>query len=155
MTDRKYTLRPMVADDIGWIVEQEDIVHIAPWGRNHFSDSLEAGYSCWVIESGGEPVGYAVLMRILDEAHLLNITVAQARQRHGWGALLLGELRRMAYANGARQMFLEVRPSNAPALRLYERSGFVPIGRRRDYYPTRDAGKREDAIVMHRELGVE
>jgi len=52
----------------------------------------------------------------------------------------------VARAAGGRQMFLEVRPSNAPALALYEKAGFATIGRRKGYYPA--ANGREDALVM-------
>ena len=94
----------------------------------------------------GGPIGYSVMMLILDEAHLLNLSVVQEAQGKGVGGALLGHMRETARGLRAKQFFLEVRPSNAPAVRLYERSGFTSIGRRRAYYPAEDG--REDAIVM-------
>ena len=83
---------------------------------------------------------------ILDEAHLLNITVKPESQGRGLGLKLLEHLMSIAYANNARECFLELRDSNTAAFKLYERYGFNEIGRRRDYYPA--VGGREDAVVM-------
>ncbi|MEC5400214.1 ribosomal protein S18-alanine N-acetyltransferase [Uliginosibacterium sp. H1] len=144
---------PMQEDDLDWVVRLEHHLHASPWSRGHFVDSLQAGYSCWVLHSDGERVGYAVMMAVLDEAHLLNICVDQARQRQGWGAHLLAHLCQVARRAGATQMFLEVRPSNLPAQALYARSGFAQIARRKAYYPGHaGVGGREDALVLRRDL---
>jgi ribosomal-protein-alanine N-acetyltransferase len=95
-------------------------------------------------------VGHAVLMQVLDEAHLLNISLAEAQQGCGLGAAFLAYLSDVAKGQGATRMFLEVRVSNERARRFYERNGFAEIGRRRGYYPA--AAGREDAIVMARDL---
>jgi ribosomal-protein-alanine N-acetyltransferase len=79
-------------------------------------------------------------------AHLLNLSVAQEAQRTGLGWRTLEWMADVARGYGARTMLLEVRPSNAAALRLYERYGFERIGVRRGYYPAHSG--REDAIVM-------
>ena len=138
--------RPMRADDLPWVAEVERRQHVSPWSAGNFTDSLEAGYSCWVAAQGPNLVGYAILMVVLDDAHLLNITVSGAVQRGGIGSALLGYLCGLARQAGARQMFLEVRPSNEAALALYLRNGFQLIGRRKGYYP--GPGAREDALVM-------
>ena len=144
-------VRPMTVDDLDWVCEAESVLHGFPWSRGNFRDSLEAGHACCVLERDGEALGYAICLKIVDEAHLLNISVLRAVQGQGLGRWFLDVLGNGLWEHGARQMFLEVRPSNTPALRLYERAGFAPIGRRRDYYPAAD-GRREDAIVMRREL---
>jgi ribosomal-protein-alanine N-acetyltransferase len=87
-----------------------------------------------------------VVQIILDEAHLLNITVKPENQGRGLGLTLLEHLMAIAYKADARECFLEVRDSNTAAFKLYERYGFNEIGRRRDYYPA--VGGREDAVVM-------
>jgi len=138
--------RPMLATDIPWVATLEQALHLTPWSAGNFADSLEAGYSCWLVLEDEVPVGYAVLMVVLDEAHLLNITVTATRQRRGVGRGFLGFLFDRARLAGAGQMFLEVRPSNAAARALYRKLGFEPIGRRRDYYPAAEG--REDALVM-------
>jgi len=144
------TLRPMGTEDVAWIMIHEPQLYPYPWSAGNFSDSLGAGYLCRILEIDAAPVGYAVMMLILDEAHLLNISVIHERHGQGVGHLLLRRMCDEARQAGARQCFLEVRPSNTPALTLYERFGFAPIGRRRGYYPAPDG--REDAIVMRVEL---
>lgn len=142
---------PMTDEDLSWVVENERELHAFPWSEGNFADSLRAGYNCWVMRDEAEPVAYAVMLTVIDEAHLLNISVARTVQRRGIGAKLLEYLSLEALRAGATQFFLEVRPSNTAAIALYERHGFVSIGRRKGYYPAPD-GRREDAIVMRREL---
>ena len=142
--------RPMLPADLHWVAAHEREQHPTPWSFGNFADSLEAGYSCWVVLDGegsaAHPMGYAVLMVVLDEAHLLNITVAGPRQRQGIGRALLDFLFERARQAGAHQMFLEVRPTNEPAQSLYRRTGFQLVGRRKGYYP--GPGEPEDALVM-------
>jgi ribosomal-protein-alanine N-acetyltransferase len=142
--------RPMRADDLDAIMEIENAVYPFPWTRGNFSDSLASRYSAWVCLEDGEMVGYAVMVLVIDEAQLLNISIAADRQRAGRGAELLEYLLAAARADGAERMLLEVRPSNVSGLGLYRRFGFTEIGRRRGYYPAHDG--REDAIVMERAL---
>lgn len=137
---------PMQDADLEWVAEQDRELYPFPWSRGNFADSMAAGYSCWIMRERGERVGYAVLMPVLDEAHILNISVVSARQRGGLGRRLLDHLAHVARQVGAGQLYLEVRPSNLPALALYRCAGFETIGRRKGYYPA--VGGREDAIVM-------
>ena len=138
-------LRPMAEADLPAVVAIENAIYDFPWTQGNFRDSLAAGYSCWMYERDGEPIGYAVLMLAADEAHLLNLSIAAAWQRQGHGGRLLQRRRAAARELGARLIFLEVRPSNAAALRLYQRHGFQRVGLRREYYPAQ-AG-REDALI--------
>lgn len=142
---------PMTERDLDWVVESEAELHAFPWTRGNFIDSLAAGYGAWVLHDAAQPVAYAVMLTVLDEAHLLNISVARSAQRAGVGGRLLRRLFDEARDRGASQIFLEVRPSNEPAIALYCRHGFEPIGRRKSYYPAKNGG-REDAIVMRREV---
>jgi len=144
-------LDPMSEDDLDWVVEHEAQLHAFPWTRGNFADSLGAGYVARVLRKHGEPVGYAVMMLVVDEAHLLNLSVIRARQREGLGRALLERLFELARGYGATQLFLEVRPSNTPALALYRACGCEAVGRRKRYYPTTD-GEREDAILMRAAL---
>lgn len=138
---------PMTEDDLDWVVEHERELHAFPWSKGNFSDSLGAGYLAHVLRQGSERVAYAVMMLVMDEAHLLNISVIRERQRRGLGLALLERLFDLARRHGANQLFLEVRPSNIPAIALYEAVGCEPVGRRKRYYPCADGG-REDAILM-------
>jgi ribosomal-protein-alanine N-acetyltransferase len=86
-------------------------------------------------------------MQVIDEVHLLNITVAPAFQRQGWALCLMQSLSLWSKAKGAEWLWLEVRESNERALALYKAFGFKQVGLRKDYYP---AGRthREAAVVM-------
>lgn len=142
---------PMRADDIDAVMAIERAVYSFPWTRGNFIDGLRAGYCAWLLRAGprgwvGSLIAYSLVMVAVDEAHLLNLSVDAGHQRAGAGWRMLEWMAQQAREHGARSMFLEVRPSNLPALRLYERYGFRNIGCRRGYYPAHEG--REDAIVM-------
>ncbi len=139
-------IEPMRLDDVDSVLAIECETHVFPWTRANFSDSLEAGYSAWVCRVDGVLVSYAVMLLVLDEAHLLNITVRREWQRHGYGMLLMTHLFSMARVHGANCMLLEMRVSNLAGAGLYRRCGFLEIGQRKGYYAA--AVGREDAIVM-------
>ena len=138
--------RPMNQDDLDRVMAIEPHIYSHPWTRGIFADSLKAGYSCWVYELEGQFIGYAVMMLVLDEAHLLNISIARDFQGCGMGRALLNHLVDVARHHGAVTMFLEVRPSNQPARALYESMGFNEFSVRKGYYPAENG--REDAILM-------
>jgi ribosomal-protein-alanine N-acetyltransferase len=138
--------RPMQPEDLDAIMAIEPHIYSHPWSRGNFADSLNAGYSCWVCQHEGQFVGYAVMMLVLDEAHVLNISIAQAYQGRGLGRALLMQLIDVAHRHGAQMMFLEVRPSNLAARALYESVGFNEFSVRKGYYPAEHG--REDAILM-------
>jgi ribosomal-protein-alanine N-acetyltransferase len=122
-----------------------------PWNRALFADSLHAGYSSWVLRQNAVLIGHAVLLSVMDESHLLVITIRPRWQGQGFGGRLLDHVADRARQAGATQLFLEVRASNRVAQTMYSRHGFEEIGRRRGYYPDAD-GLREDALVMRRAL---
>lgn len=136
--------------DLAEVLAIESAIYSHPWTRGNFADSLRAGYRCYTWRSGVELIGYFILMIAAGEGHLLNLSVAAVRQRQGHGSTLLAETMRMAGAEGAEQLFLEVRPTNAGAKALYSRFGFRQVAVRRDYYPA--PGGREDALVLARTL---
>lgn len=142
---------PMLPADLNEVLAIENEVYPFPWTRGNFDDALRAGYCAWLLRAStrGQPgpmIAYSVVMIAVDEAHLLNLSVAQAHHRGGHGWRMLEWMAQQSRDHGARSMLLEVRPSNAPAQRLYERYGFERIGVRRGYYPAH--GGREDALVM-------
>ena len=141
---------PMSERDIDEVLYIENRVYSHPWSRTNFTDSLVNGHSCWVCRAASELIGYVVLMRIVDEAHLLDIGVAPERQGLGFGARLLRHAMETARCGGAMTLLLEVRPSNEHALTLYRHFGFRQIAIRRGYYPASDG--REDALVLTRSL---
>lgn len=138
---------PMTERDLDEVVAAEKEIYPFPWTRGNFVDALQAGYSAWVLRTAARQVAaYSVMMIALDEAHLLNLSVARHAQRTGLGWRTLDWMADVARGYGGRTMLLEVRPSNEAALRLYRRYGFDCIGVRRGYYPAH--GGREDATVM-------
>jgi [ribosomal protein S18]-alanine N-acetyltransferase len=139
-------LRSMAEADLPAVMAIENAIYAFPWTQGNFLDSLAACCSCWIYARNGEVIGYAVVMLAADEAHLLNLSIAAACQKQGYGSVLLRRLCDVTRAQGARQIFLEVRPSNVAGLRLYERHGFQQVGLRREYYPA-PAG-REDALIL-------
>jgi ribosomal-protein-alanine N-acetyltransferase len=143
----RWRVRRMQRADVERIVALEREIYPFPWTPGNFGDSLTAGYDAWVFEGGAEVIGYAVVMWIPDEVHLLNLSVAAQWQRHGYGRAMLQWLCADAARRGARSMMLEVRPSNAPARALYASAGFAQIGLRKRYYPSFE-GTREDALVL-------
>lgn len=126
-------------------VEQRAYSH--PWSRGNFTDSLASGYQIELLLGGDQLIGYFVAMPGVEEAHLLNITVAPEFQQQGWSVVLLDALALWARGCGAQWLWLEVRVSNLRARQVYEKYGFQRVGERKRYYPSASA-EREDAIVM-------
>lgn len=139
-------LQPMRESDLLEVLGIETVIYTHPWTLGNFADSLRAGYDCCTWRLSGELVAYFILMAAAGEAHLLNLSVAARHQRRGHGTSLLREAASLARRRGAKNMFLEVRPSNQPAQNLYTRFGFCKIAMRRDYYPAHFG--REDALVF-------
>ena len=148
-------LRPMRDDDLDAVMQIEPTIYSHPWTRGNFSDSLNSGYSAWVLEENTKSneglIGYALMMLVMDEVHLLNLSIAKHRQKQGLGRYLLEHMISHAKQYKAANMFLEVRPSNVSAIALYENMGFNEMALRRGYYPadpTISKTGREDAVLM-------
>lgn len=160
-TDTVPSFGPMNLSDVAEVAAIEKSIYSAPWTAGNFIDSLNAGYCAWTLrESAGVAIGassligYFVLMAAVDEAHLLNVSVAAAWQGRGHGLFLLHRAAALAREHKATSVILEVRPSNTRALAIYRRFGFREHGLRRRYYPVSadDQQTREDAIVMRLQL---
>ena len=143
-------LRPMTSADVATVMTLENRAYPFPWTQAIFLDCLKHGYSAWVYEQEGKLMGYALMMFVLDEMHLLNICIAPEVQGQGLGSRLLATLERIARAAKAETCFLEVRQSNFSAIHLYLNTGFNEVGVRKGYYPTEFG--REDATVMAKTL---
>jgi len=142
----EYSLRPMLPSDVDAVLRIESEVYDFPWTRGNFNDSLNAKHQAWVMALANDMIGYAVMMLVIDEAHLFNLSISRAYQRQGLGQALLNDMIKSAQLAGATQMFLEVRAGNAAARSLYEKMGFSEVHVRRGYYQA--AHGREDAINM-------
>lgn len=144
-------LRPMEERDVSLVASIERSAYPFPWNATIFRDCIRVGYSCWLAEVEGMVAGYAILSVAADEAHLLNLCVSPDWQGRGIGRMLLNRVVQLARYHRVKGMFLEVRPSNAVARRLYEKIGFIEVGRRPRYYP--GTVDREDALIMSLSFG--
>ena len=127
------------------LVELERQCFSVPWTRAQIAAELPDGHHEFLAaEADGKLLGYVGMMYVLDEGYISNVAVAPDCRRQGIASALIAALLRRAKELQLSFVTLEVRESNAPAIALYERFGFAPVGRRKGYY---DAPK-EDAILM-------
>jgi len=143
-------IRPMRALDVADVVAIERASYQFPWSEGIFRDCLRVGYVCRVVTLSRQVMAYGVMSFGAGEAHILNLCVSAAWRCRGVGKRLLGALLERAAAAGMAEAFLEVRPSNNAAIRLYQSVGFEPVGTRRGYYQATSG--REDAAVLRRVL---
>ena len=140
------SFREMHASDLDAVMQIEIVNFPFPWTAGNFKDSINSGHICLLLEIDEAVIGYAILMMVLDEAHLLNISVSSAWKGKGWGRHLLNHMMQIGREKGGLNMFLEVRPSNVSAITLYESIGFNEMGMRPGYYPAPNG--RENAVLM-------
>lgn len=146
----EFQLRPLGEADLPEVMLIEETAYEFPWTQGIFHDCLRVGYPCWVLEGDGRIDGYGVMMVGAGEAHILNICVRASERRKGHGRALLRHLLTEALLHNASSAYLEVRPSNHGAIRLYQLAGFAEVGYRRNYYPARVG--REDALILARSI---
>jgi [ribosomal protein S18]-alanine N-acetyltransferase len=137
--------RPMTLADVPAVVTVERGSYQFPWSDGVFRDCVRVGYLCRVVESAGEVAGYGIMSYGAGEAHILNVCIRQDLRGAGVGRRLMDYLLERARAAQMADVFLEVRPSNPTAIRLYERLGFTRVGVRKAYYQA--VNGREDAWV--------
>jgi ribosomal-protein-alanine N-acetyltransferase len=139
--------------DIPLVVAVEKAAYQFPWSEGIFRDCLRVGYVCRVIDVGGELAGYGIMSVGAGEAHILNVCVRNEYRCRGFARKILLYLLERARAAGMFEAFLEVRPTNVAAARLYHSLGFEQVGIRRGYYQATIG--REDASVLRKMLTVE
>lgn len=139
-------IRPMSEDDLEFVMQNENSAYEFPWKETIFQDCLHVGYSSWLVEIDGVIVAHAVMSVAAGEAHILNICVHPDHQGQGIGRKLLEHLLELVLDHNVDTIFLEVRPTNFAAIKLYLDMGFDEIGMRRNYYPGKIG--REDALVF-------
>ena len=139
-------IRLMQPSDLKSVASVERAAYAFPWSLGIFRDCLLAGYYCLVLDVGKNLAGYGIMSIAAAEAHLLNLCVHPNAQRAGYGRMLLNALLLKAEDADVEKIFLEVRPSNLVALRLYRSVGFEQVGIRPAYYQAERG--REDAVVL-------
>jgi ribosomal-protein-alanine N-acetyltransferase len=139
-------IRPMAESDVSDVIAVERASYQFPWSEGIFRDCLRVGYVCRVVTVGEQVIGYGVMSVGAGEAHILNLCIGDPYRCRGVGKRLLAYLVERGTAAGMSEAFLEVRPSNTAAIRLYLSVGFEQVGMRRGYYQA--VGGREDAAVL-------
>ena len=142
-------LRRLDQHDLDTVEEIERASYPTPWSRSMFAAELRkpSSIALGAYLEEGELVGYAFVSRYVDAWHVMNVAVAPAFRRRGIASTLLERLFEVTASDPRRGYTLEVRVTNAEAIRLYERLGFESRGIRRGYY----TDNREDALIMWRD----
>lgn len=142
-------IRKLVLEDAPAIAELEKRCFSDPWSEKSIASEVHNPLAYWLVaEDGGEILGYIGSQSVLDAADVMNLAVSPDHRRKGIGEKLIKALTRHLQEHGVIALLLEVRVSNAPAIRLYEKLGFVQVGRRPRYY----TNPREDALILRKEL---
>ncbi|MBQ2297047.1 MAG: ribosomal protein S18-alanine N-acetyltransferase [Ruminiclostridium sp.] len=144
-----YKLVPMDRSHLAGVAELERMCFSTPWNEAMLEEELYNDTASFIVAEGedGSVLGYAGLHVILDEGYIDNVAVRPSCRRMGLGDRLLDVFIRFGQANLAF-LTLEVRPSNTPAVALYEKNGFKEVGRRPNYYDD----PKEDALLLTREF---
>ena len=137
----------MIKEDVESVVQIEAEAHGKHhWAKSSFYDEMSnnlAKYYC-AKTSNGELVGYAGTWHIIDEGHITTIAVKKEYQRNHIGEAIMHKIIEDCYKDGVKYLTLEVRISNTPAIKLYEKYGFQSLGARKGYYQDNN----EDALIM-------
>jgi ribosomal-protein-alanine N-acetyltransferase len=154
---------PQLLDRIMAVMEAAfDPAYGEAWNRRQVADALSMPSThALVVDAEGAPIaaddaspraaaGFVLSRHVLDEEELLLIAVAPGCRRRGIGAILIGQLFAAARVRGITRIYLEMRRGN-PALHLYRKLGFEPIGERPNYYRMAN-GERIDAITFGRSI---
>ena len=145
--DANIHVRPMKRKDLGVVGEIDRISFSEPWPTNTFAYELTTTYSIALVaeDQEGKVIGAIVVWLVVDEAHVATIAVHPDYLHQGVGSALLSSALLVACRRGATSSLLEVRRSNLPALRLYERFGYRIVGVRERYYQN----DHEDALLLN------
>ena len=142
-------IREMNASDVAAISELEKLCFSDPWSESSIASELNNPLSYWLVaEVDGEVAGYVGSQSVLDAADMMNLAVSPKYRKQGIGQELVKYLVHHLQQNNVIALLLEVRVSNAPAIALYEKMGFVQVGRRPNYYHH----PREDALILRKGL---
>jgi ribosomal-protein-alanine N-acetyltransferase len=139
-------IEPMRLEDLDAVHAIERASFAAPWPENAYRSELESNRlaSYLVARADGDIVGYGGMWLMVDEAHITTFAIHPSWRRQRIGERLLLAFVDLAIDRQAREATLEVRLSNLPARRLYEKYGFRPVGLRPRYY----SDDHEDALIM-------
>ena len=136
---------------VGQVASLEKLCFSMPWSENAVSSELVNPLSLWIVAQDGDTVaGYVGSQSVMGEADMMNLAVLPAYRRCGIGQRLVLELISQLQSRQVHCLTLEVRASNVGAICLYEKLGFVQVGRRPNYY----TNPKEDAWILRKEWKV-
>ncbi len=142
----KITVRKAEKEDLKSIAALEKECFAHPWQLCDLLDSFLGCVSFLVADQGGEIVGYLGIQISFDEGFITNVAVTPSKRKKGVGRALMAGLLAFVARKNLRTLSLEVRPSNAAAIALYESVGFSAVGRRKNFY----TDPREDALILNK-----
>ena len=138
----------MEAAHVSQVAQLEQICFSDPWPEDSISSELDNPLSLWLVAVAEEQVvGYIGSQAVLGEADIMNVAVDPAYRRQGVAEQLLLRLEQDLKDEDVHSLTLEVRPSNTPAVSLYEKLGYKQVGCRRGYYHH----PKEDALILRKE----
>ena len=138
---------PMAAEHLDRLEQLERMCFSRPWSKKMLAEELDNQCAAFLVAVEPETEkaeGYAGLLVVADEGYITNVAVDPSCRRQGVAAQLLQVFDNFAKGNHLAFLTLEVRPSNAAAIALYEGFGFREVGRRRNYYDL----PKEDALIL-------
>ena len=137
----------MNSSHVPQIARLEEICFSEPWSEKSIASELENPLSLWLVALDGETVaGYIGSQTVMDETDMMNVAVHPEYRRQGIGEALVMALIRQLQQTGSKNLSLEVRTSNVSARNLYEKLGFIQVGKRPRYY----RNPREDAYILRK-----
>ena len=142
------TITEMKAEHVPQVASLEKICFVDPWSEMSIAAELRSVWSYWLVAiHEDQVVGYIGSQSSIDESDVMNVAVHPDWRRHGIAEALIGNLVAELKNRGSHALLLEVRASNAPAISLYEKMGFVQVGCRKNYY----RNPKEDALILRKE----
>ncbi len=131
-------------DDCQDVAALEQLCFSKAWTQKQFAKAFrQPAFSAFGIRNDGMLVAYVTIFHVVDELEIVNIATHSSHRRNGHAYKLLSLVLQVAAQMGIKKIFLEVRPSNTPAIALYERLGFICVDARKGYY--QDTG--ENALI--------
>ena len=138
----------MTATHVPQVAELEKLCFSDPWSEKSVASELENKLALWLVALDGDTVaGYIGSQTVIDETDMMNVAVHPDYRRQGIAEALVNALVDALKARESHGLTLEVRASNEPAKKLYEKLGFFQVGRRPNYY----RNPREDALILRKE----
>lgn len=141
-------IKPLATEHVPQIAQLETVCFSDPWSERSIASELNNRLSLWLVATCGETVvGYVGSQIVLGEADMMNLAVAPEYRRAGLGERLVNALIAALKERDCHCLILEVRASNDAAINLYNKLGFVQVGRRPNYY----FHPKEDALILRKE----